>query len=174
MACGALKKGELPREEKRNPPLQHSFAPLASYVYAAGLACNNSGEFCRGFSGAFLASHFVCRKMGKMLWKKCILKVFLLGFLADLIPAAILFALLFLLEGTPAEAFYSAAVTNPLSGAGSALIIFCAVLTASALIYVFDRFIAFKNTGLEKSQVHRLALFMAVLTAPWSFFIPAY
>ena len=122
----------------------------------------------------FLASHFVCRKMGKMLWKKSILKVFLLGFLADLIPAAILFALLFLLEGTPAEAFYSAAVTNPLSGVGSALIIFCAVLTASALIYVFDRFIAFKNTGLEKSQVHRLALFMAVLTAPWSFFIPAY
>ena len=70
----------------------------------------------------FLASHFVCRKMGKMLWKKCILKVFLLGFLADLIPAAILFALLFLLEGTPAEAFYSAAVTNPLSGVGSCLL----------------------------------------------------
>ena len=122
----------------------------------------------------FLASPFVCRNMGKTLWKKCILKFFLLGFLADLIPAAILFALLFLLEGTPTEAFYSAAVTNPLSGVGSALIVFCAVLMASALIYVFDRFIAFKNTGLEKSQVHRLALFMAVLTAPWSFFIPAY
>ena len=49
------------------------------------------------------------------------------------------------------------------------------VLFAAVLIYVFDRFISLKKAeGLEEKQIRKTALFLAVLTAPYSFFIPLY
>lgn len=123
----------------------------------------------------FLAAHFVCPGFGKELWKKCILRVFIFGFLADFTAAAALFGLAFVMENTAFSDFYTRAIYNPLSSVGSALLIACAVLFAAVLIYVFDRFISLKKAeGLEEKQIRKTALFLAVLTAPYSFFIPLY
>lgn len=121
----------------------------------------------------FLAAHFVCPGFGKELWKKCILQVFVFGFLADFIAAGILFALAFAAENSSFSDFYTTAIFNPLSGAASAMLIGCAVVIAGVLIYIFDRFISLKKAaGPDEKQIRRIALFMAVLTAPYSFFVP--
>lgn len=123
----------------------------------------------------FLAAHFVCPGFGKELWKKCILRVFIFGFLADFTAAAALFGLAFIAENMAFSDFYTRAIYNPLSSVGSALLIACAVLFAAVLIYVFDRFISLKKAEwLEEKQIRKTALFLAVLTAPYSFFIPIY
>ena len=69
--------------------------------------------------------------------------------------------------------FYTEAIFSPLSSLGSAVLIGCAVALAGVLIYIFDRFISLKKAErLDDRQKCRVALFMAVLTAPYSFFVP--
>ena len=120
-----------------------------------------------------LAAHFVCPDFGKELWKKCILRVFIFGFLADFISAGILLALSFAAEKSSFSDFYLEAIFSPLSSFGSVVLLGCAVALAGVLIYIFDRFISLKKAErLDDRQKRRVALFMAVLTAPYSFFVP--
>lgn len=110
----------------------------------------------------------------KELWKKTILKVFLFGFLADFIAAALLLSGLFLESVLPFGDFYSRAVSFPLESPANFAVMLTAVLIAGALIYVFDCYFSFKKLDLASSEKKKLALCLAVLTAPWTFFIQLY
>ena len=94
----------------------------------------------------------------KVFYKKHILKVFLFGFIADIIAAAIMLLMFTLFE----------------IGGGLAdgpLLTVPGVLIASALIFVFNYFFSFNKD--EKKARLRLALILAITTAPYTFMIPS-
>lgn len=52
------------------------------------------------------------------------------------------------------------------------LFITAGIALAGALIYVFQRKFVLKEIALEERQKHRLALGMAILTAPYMMYLP--
>lgn len=106
-------------------------------------------------------------------------KFWLLGFLADFVGAAVLLGLTVGCYG-PGDAVPSAFLTgignammhnafeNPLA---LALTLACVALSG-VCIYFWDRRVA-RSTGLlNEAACHKLALAMAITTAPWLYFVP--
>ncbi len=101
----------------------------------------------------------------KTVWKKCILRVWGFGFAADLAGAALITVLMCLLDmGLHITAFYNSASEMLLALPGVAL--------AGWLIYVFNKKWAFDKTSLDAVQKRRLALALAIFTAPYTMLIP--
>lgn len=122
------------------------------------------------------SAHFILKSeiSLKELWKKTILKVFLFGFLADFIAAGLLLCGLLLEAALPFGDFYSQAVMFPLSSPANFAVMLIAVLIAGILIYIFDYYFSFKKLDIAATEKRRLAICLAVLTAPWTFFIELY
>ncbi len=94
----------------------------------------------------------------KQVWKSSILKIWIFGFLSDILGALIVFGLYIVcdgLKGFPLDQVMA------LPG----------VLAAGVLIYFLNRF-SFKRTQLEAGQIHKLCLSLAVFTAPYTMLIP--
>ncbi len=91
----------------------------------------------------------------KDIYKKCMLKVFLFGFLSDIIGAGLMFITLLLEWSNTADELY---FTIP------------ALIISAILIFIFDYFFSFKK--LEKTERFKLALTFAIVTAPYTFLIP--
>ena len=72
----------------------------------------------------------------KSLYKRSILKVWIFGFLADILGTALLFIIMMILGGT--EDLVQGISYNPLSNLGSFLIVFIAILAAAVFIYIFN------------------------------------
>lgn len=91
-------------------------------------------------------------------------KVWLLGFAADFVGIAILilsmFALNFLPE--PWNSWLAFGVTA------------LAVAISGGHIYFFNKLEVFSRTQLTDRERHIVALTLAIVTAPWTFFIPTY
>ena len=94
----------------------------------------------------------------KTFYKKNILKVFIFGFLADLIAAGLMFLLHILFE-----------LGGPL--ADELILTVPGLLIAAGLIFVFNYFISFRKA--EKGIRLKLALIFAIATAPYTFLIPS-
>ncbi len=97
-------------------------------------------------------------------WKIC-----LMGFLADFIGAAFLFAIIMLMEGN--NELVNAICFDPFHDFLAFLIIVVAVMISAVIIYFGDLWIL-KKACLDEKQAKRSALFMAILTAPYLFFFP--
>lgn len=100
------------------------------------------------------------------LWGRSILPVWLLGFLCDFLGAALVGLLIWLIEGNLSgdSLFFPAATLYALPG----------VILSGVLIYTLNRFLSFRKSGLEKGQLHKLCLSLAVFTAPYLMMIPIY
>lgn len=100
------------------------------------------------------------------LWKRSILPVWLLGFLCDFLGAGLVGLLIYLIEGglSGDSLFFPAATLYALPG----------VVLSGVLIYTLNRFLSFRKSGLEKGQLHKLCLSLAVFTAPYLMMIPIY
>jgi hypothetical protein len=95
-------------------------------------------------------------KFKKTMYKRTILKVWSFGFLADIIGAAFLFLTMFVFElGSRGDELY---LTIP------------ATLIAGILIFILNYKISFKD--YDKSVRFKMALNLALLTAPYTFMIP--
>jgi hypothetical protein len=110
----------------------------------------------------------------KELYKKSIVKVWCLGFLADITGALILLALTsseipFLKIPDKIE---HAVFLNPFENIWGFLIIFVCMAIASTLIYVLNYNITFKKVIMEKALKVKMSLIFAIITAPWTFLIP--
>lgn len=110
----------------------------------------------------------------KELFKKSIVKVWCLGFLADIIGALILLALTsgeipFLKIPNKIE---HAVFLNPFENIWGFSIVFACMIIASILIYIFNYNITFKKVIEEKALKVKLSLIFAIATAPWTFLIP--
>ena len=120
-----------------------------------------------------LALRFWLKKPVKEIWKKSILKVFVFGFLSDFVGAG------FLLAGLYASSYleFGTVFEDTCNGAmsfGGFMVLLFAVALSAVCIYFADLKIAFKKLEIEISEKKKLALAIAVLTAPYTFFIPLY
>ena len=114
-----------------------------------------------------------CRKHT---WKIC-----LAGFLSDFLGFLFLFASFMLSawisSDTPfgdfAEKIGYGVGFNPFSNFWAFLIVTASVLIAGVLIFLLDRAILHK-AGLDPEQAKKSALRLALLTAPYLYFIPSY
>ena len=105
----------------------------------------------------------------KISWKICIA-----GFVSDFIGAALLVGALYLFSylGHDYQAIETGLGWNPFTNIFSILIILAAVILSGFCIYKLDRMILLKD-GLTREQAAKTALWLAVLTAPYLYFLPA-
>lgn len=120
-----------------------------------------------------LASRFLIKKPVKEIWKKSILKIFIFGFLSDFVGAGFLTAGLFISSYFEKSTVFEEACNGAASFGGFLVLLFAVALSA-VCIYFADLKIAFRKLEIEISEKKKLALALAVLTAPYTFFIPLY
>lgn len=92
----------------------------------------------------------------KEMYKKSILKVWIFGFLSDIIGSAFLIFTMWILElPNEGDDLY---LTIP------------AILISAVFIFIFNYFVSFK--GYDKATKFKMALNLAIFTAPYTFLIP--
>lgn len=97
----------------------------------------------------------------KAVWKRSILRIWGIGFLSDLLGAALTFPLMLLFDSYDTFLF-----------PGGQLIVLPGIALAGVLIYALNKCISFKNCGLEPGQIRRLSLALAIFTAPYTMLWP--
>ena len=117
-------------------------------------------------------NHTQKRTVLKQIWWK----VWLLGFAADFVGAATLLPVLPLMGCVSEEvrALIHPLMYNCWLSPIAVLWTAAAVAVAGVCIYLFDRWVLRFCAPLSTRERHILALTLAVVTAPWTFFIPAY
>jgi hypothetical protein len=117
----------------------------------------------------------------KTIYKKNILKIWGFGFLADFIGTAVMFmpnVIDGLLDNSSSfgDWWYrnmtNAVSYNPFDNIFSILWTTLAVVITAWFIYVFNYKISLKKTEMEIGAKKRLALMLAIFTAPYLFYIP--
>jgi beta-lactamase regulating signal transducer with metallopeptidase domain len=115
----------------------------------------------------------------KPIAKSIIFKVWIFGFLADFIGT-----LLMLFSNridfdynTPIGEWWYNNITNavsynPFTSIYAILWVTVCVVITAILIYIFNYRLVLRKSGLEDSQKKKLALSLAIFTAPYTFFIP--
>lgn len=101
----------------------------------------------------------------KKLYRRSIWKAWGLGFLADILAAGVLFGI----SETVALPFQE---YSPISSLGAFLFATLGVALAGVLIYFFHIRFIWKKMDMEERQKRRLALGMAILTAPYLMYLP--
>lgn len=115
------------------------------------------------------------RAVVKQLWWK----LWLWGFLADFVGVAFLLPTLFFFllphpVGPWLEDQFRYIMHNPFGSVPAFLWMLGAVTLAGWCIYRFDKKAMADCELLTEAEKHKIALAMAVATAPWMFFIPVY
>lgn len=100
------------------------------------------------------------------IWRRSILLIWGFGFAADVVGAGVIFLLYLLLV----ECFSVSGILMEFPA--EQLVALPGVLVAGVLIYWLNRRVSFRFAGLEPEQVRRLAMALAVFTAPYSMLIP--
>lgn len=124
----------------------------------------------------FIALKFIIKNDDiKNSYKKSILKVWILGFLADIIGAATLLVsqlgfsnldnqFIDKLEEVNWNAF-----DNPYAF----IYMLISIIISGVAIFAFNYFLSFNKINLEKMEKVKISLTLAILTAPYTFFIPS-
>lgn len=102
-------------------------------------------------------------------FKKSILKMFCYGIVADLVGAIIL---LTAFRINP-DGVFDNIMTNPFSSWISIAYIIICILISAFLIYLFNYNFTFKHLSIKAKTKKKMAIFIAVFTAPYLFFYPA-
>ena len=119
----------------------------------------------------------------KLKAKKSIWKVWILGFIADIIGGALLFfSSLFIgewVENYASEALRTwwsnnllNAMYDPFMSFPAFVLVLLCVAVTSMLIYLFNMKLCLKKAITDKIERRKIALALAVFTAPYTFLIP--
>ncbi|TEB07925.1 hypothetical protein Psch_01480 [Pelotomaculum schinkii] len=109
----------------------------------------------------------------KTFYMKSIFKVWILGFLADIIGAAILFATGFLGDYFGlSHRLISAISYDPFNHTGAVIITIFAMLVSSFFIFLFNYRITLRNLILERKIRLNVAITIAIVTIPWTYLLP--
>lgn len=106
-------------------------------------------------------------------YKKTILKVWIIGFIADILGSF----LLLLTQFIPSNGFWyemliSPLAWNPFSSVIAFLYVLAVVILSAYLIYIINYKISFKKVDIEKENKRKVCLALALFTAPYLFFLP--
>ncbi len=109
----------------------------------------------------------------KSFYKKSIIKVWLFGFAADLIGAAVLFGMTLIGDqlGLPYE-IMSAVNYDPFSNTAALAVVIAAMLISGLFIFIFNYCFTFARHIEDKRLRFKTALTIAVITIPWTFLLP--
>lgn len=101
-------------------------------------------------------------------------RVWLLGFGADFVGVAFLLPTMFLLDFLPEpwRFLLEPVMYNPFKSWLAFVVTLFAVAVSGVCIYFFDRRALRSCPALNDRQRHVVALTLAIVTAPWTFFIP--
>lgn len=107
-------------------------------------------------------------------YKKSIVKVWLLGFAADLAGAVVMFVTGISGDslGLPHE-ITSGVNYDPFSHPGALAIVIFAMLLSGFLVYVFNYYITFARLIENERLRFKTAMTIAVITVPWTFLVPS-
>ncbi|MEC1722960.1 hypothetical protein [Schinkia azotoformans] len=109
----------------------------------------------------------------KTFYKKSILKVWLYGFLADILGALILFLCTMLEEKIGLSYEITSAISyDPFSHPLAVVIILISMLVASYFIFLFNYKITLVPVIAEARLRFKVALTIAIITTPWTFLLP--
>lgn len=115
----------------------------------------------------------------KSITKSIVLKVWLFGFLSDFIGTALMFLsnVIDFEYNTPMGQWWYNNITNavsfnPYKSIFAVIWVTLCVVIAAVFIYIFNYKVVLKKVDLEDSKKKRLALSLAIFTAPYTFFIP--
>lgn len=101
------------------------------------------------------------------LWKKSILKIWIIGFLCDFVGAGFCLGMLLTLSAV-------SVFNYDVGYYGVFAIAIPAVILSGVLIYFLNRWISFGKTDIDKALVNKLCLVLAIFTAPYTMLIPMY
>lgn len=106
-------------------------------------------------------------------YKKIILKVWILGLIANLIGSGILFITNYE-EGSLYNSIKNNIVWNPFNSIWSIIAVIFAIIISMILLYIFNYKISFRKVGLERKKAKKLAAIIAIVTAPWLLLFPTH
>lgn len=108
----------------------------------------------------------------KEMYKKCILKIWIVGFLADIVGSLILLATQVLpFDGVLNDLVISVAI-NPFSNISGFLYVLFAFLVSAFLIYFLNYKYTLNRVEIDSRLKVKIAIILAVFTAPYFFFLP--
>lgn len=116
-----------------------------------------------------IAMYIVKVKEKNETYKAAIIRVWIFGFLADLIGATIITIPQFL--GLEIEALEKMN-WNPYENILSVAILLIGALISALMIYLFNKRFSFSRTKLDSQSKKRLAKILAIATLPYFFFVP--
>lgn len=145
------------------------FFPPVFFIVAAG-------NFVVDSLVLFLAYRLIIAKVDRSgfgkLYRKCILKVWLFGFLADIIGTVPLIGLVVTGFNPFSYEVESAIMWNPWTNGIAFLFVLGCVVLAGALVFVFNHWFALKEAIPNQRMRLRTAILLAVLTAPYTLLLP--
>lgn len=100
-------------------------------------------------------------------WRKSILLSWIFGYISDVAGAFLMIGAEYL-----SGYFQTSVMANPFGGIFPFLATLLSVAVTGLLIYFFNYKIALRKTELDKSQKKKVALLMAIATAPYLYFLP--
>lgn len=109
----------------------------------------------------------------KKVYYSSIIKIWLLGFCADIIGSMLLLVTQFF----PSDGIFAditkAAIWNPFSNCVGFCYIVIALLLSMLAIYILNLKFSFRKTDLDEKKIKRIAMILAIVTAPYFFFYPS-
>ncbi len=120
----------------------------------------------------FLVTFISMKKLGikdaKKKTMKLLLRVVTFGFLADFVGAALLTVVGAIFTDTSIDNIFM----NPFNSVASFLIVALAIIVAAFLIYILNYTFSFNKVDMNDKHKKKLALYLAIFTAPYTFLIP--
>ena len=117
----------------------------------------------------------------KPIYKRSVVKIWIFGFLADIVGmmlAVVLIDSLLVSESPVGQWWYrnmtNTVTYNPFSNIYAFLWTTVCVTAAALLIYLFHVKISFRKLPIEQALKRKLALSLAVFTAPYLFYLPTF
>ena len=111
--------------------------------------------------------------------KKSLAKTVALGFVADIMATAVLMTMAFGIngKGNNFSKWFFDNISGPILNdyyetPWGILVMILAVVFAGYLVYIFNRKFSFRHTDLSESQIKKVSITLAIITAPYLFLIP--
>ena len=121
-----------------------------------------------------------CLKIEKPMQKvkNTIFRAVCFGFISDLVGSVFLFLFTIIpysentVFGKKWGSIVDSMISNPFKNVFSLLFVLIAILIAGILIYILNKEYNFSQLEIEEKQKKKLALYMAIFTAPYLFLLP--
>lgn len=145
------------------------FHPIMLYIFPAGWLYSIPINFLVDSIVLLIGFKVFGKEKVWFNWKKAILLSWIFGYVADLIASF----LLLLFDWIVGASFRTSIITNPIGGGIVPFVAtLLAVVAAGILIYILNEKVALKRTELDDKARKKVALLMAIATAPYLFFMP--